>query len=607
MYLKKTAAALAVVLALASLPALGGEYGNAVFFGDSLTDSGYYKPLLPLPGVGKFTTNPGPVWSEIMAASLGFQANPSNTPGGTNYAQGGARVDATPGVGGGPATGAQPISTQVSSYLSANGNRANPAALYVVWAGANDIFAASSSPASAQGTVLAAATADVQQIARLRAAGARYIVVPSLPDMGLTPAGLAAGPAGSAGMTQLSSGYNQLLFGGLAAAGIRVIPADTFTFLREVAASPASYGFGNATGVACTTSSSLVCTSASLVSPNADRTYMFADGVHPSSAGHELIAGYFGSIVAAPTQVSLLAESPVQTRQALTHDIGEQLRVSNRNRAANTSRIWAGGSVGRLEYDESGSARDASGTPWSGIVGLDRKYSDNLLAGLAFGYGQYNGDFGGGSGDYTQREWSLSAFGEYTVGAWRLSAVGTYGNLDYDVDRAVRLGPTKRKMSASTDGDNLSLVFFGNYEMKDGNLTHGPWAGLQLQWIDVDGFRESGGSTALRFGSQSRNSTVGSVGYRLTLDAGDYVPFASVALNHEFRDTDRNVTASLTSMTASSFALPGVKTQRDWATLAAGVSVRLTPTTTALVAGSAEVGRGDVTDYRVHAGVNFQF
>jgi outer membrane lipase/esterase len=165
----------------------------------------------------------------------------------------------------------------------------------------------------------------------------------------------------------------------------------------------------------------------------------------------------------------------------------------------------------------------------------------------------------------------------------------------------------KRKMSGSTDGDNLSLSLLGGYEFQSGSVAHGPWAGVQLQWIDVDGFSEGGGSSALRFGSQKRNSTVGSVGYRATMDAGSYMPFGSVSWNHEFRDEDRDVTASLTSMAASSFAMPGVKAKRDWATLSGGVSVRVAPSATAILSASAEVGRGDVTNYGLHAGINFQF
>ena len=44
----------------------------------------------------------------------------------------------------------------------------------------------------------------------------------------------------------------------------------------------------------------MICASADLVAPNADKPYLFAAGVHPTTGGLELIADYFYSIVAAP-------------------------------------------------------------------------------------------------------------------------------------------------------------------------------------------------------------------------------------------------------------------------------------------------------------------
>ena len=76
------------VLCAAPLPA--ADFSNAIFFGDSLSDAGSFAPALP-PGAGRFTTNPGPVWTELLGARLGFRITPANQ-GGNNFAEGGARV-----------------------------------------------------------------------------------------------------------------------------------------------------------------------------------------------------------------------------------------------------------------------------------------------------------------------------------------------------------------------------------------------------------------------------------------------------------------------------------------------------------------------------------
>jgi outer membrane lipase/esterase len=70
------AAALFVGLAIGHGEATA-QFSGFYFFGDSLTDAGSFKPVLP-PGTGKFTTNPGPVWAEVFAQRYGFTATPAN-------------------------------------------------------------------------------------------------------------------------------------------------------------------------------------------------------------------------------------------------------------------------------------------------------------------------------------------------------------------------------------------------------------------------------------------------------------------------------------------------------------------------------------------------
>ena len=140
-------ALLVSLFAAAAAPQAGAaQFSNVIVFGDSLSDAGYYRPFLASLGLppqvvaalGRFTTNPGPVWSELVAQYYGFTPAPSNA-GGTIYAQGGARVSqasaSTP-----PGSAQRPVSTQIDEYLGANGGHADPNALYAVWIGANDIF-----------------------------------------------------------------------------------------------------------------------------------------------------------------------------------------------------------------------------------------------------------------------------------------------------------------------------------------------------------------------------------------------------------------------------------------------------------------------------------
>src|SRR5437868_12016325 len=99
---------LSLFAATAAPSASAASFSNVVVFGDSLSDAGYVRPFFQglvsqgfpsalVPVLGRFTTNPGPVWSELVAQYYGVTPNPSNVSGGTIYAQGGARVDQVPG------------------------------------------------------------------------------------------------------------------------------------------------------------------------------------------------------------------------------------------------------------------------------------------------------------------------------------------------------------------------------------------------------------------------------------------------------------------------------------------------------------------------------
>src|SRR5205085_2766214 len=164
--------------------------------------------------------------------------------GGNIFAQGGARV-AVDSASTPPGAAQRPVSTQITEFLARSNGVADPNALYAIWAGANDVIqslqgaGAGTIPQSQLPAIITStANAEITQIARLQAAGARYIIVVGLPNIGGTPAFQAAGPTTAGGATQLSAGFNTALFTGLAASGIHVIPVDANAFLADVVANP---------------------------------------------------------------------------------------------------------------------------------------------------------------------------------------------------------------------------------------------------------------------------------------------------------------------------------------------------------------------------------
>lgn len=312
-------------------------YSQIVAFGDSLTDGGTYNPTTAdadpsndVPVGLPFTTKPGNTWAAYVAVALGLPLTPNQQVnfgivgnggqvfelGGLNYAEGGAYIlqDAVnggvvtqtiPGLGTVPVQMAtsRSIATQIADYLSENGNAFNAGQLVLIQGGADDflafldaVAAQPSRAADAPAVISSTATAMASQVQRLRAAGATGIVYANLPDLGATPRFRGTPLASLA--TTLSTNYNAAMESALRDSGVTVF--DTASLFAQAIASPASFGFANVTSPACTsysspgdpaTLSALLCSHNTLVAPGADQTYLFADGLHPTARGHQVLAG----------------------------------------------------------------------------------------------------------------------------------------------------------------------------------------------------------------------------------------------------------------------------------------------------------------------------
>lgn len=568
---------LAVALAVAAAPALAGDspYSQTVFFGDSLTDSGHFRPaLVQAVGpngalLGRFTTNPGLVWSEYLAEYYGTAAVSANQ-GGTNYAVGGARVGTNTAGALGPIPS---MTTQLTSYLSANGGRADPNALYTVWGGANDLFAVVGG-APAQTTISGAVTAQVGIIGTLQNAGARYILVPTIPDLGVTPQFRAGGATAQATGTQLATTYNSALFGALNTAGLRVIPLDTFTLLREIVASPAEYGFGNVTGTACNpqiTASSVTCSPLNYASPNAPDVYAFADGVHPSSKAHGILAQYAQSMLEGPRQIALLPYT------ASVHGRARADRVASHvagKPEADGMRWWGDVRGDFLRYGD-GDLYDGVGP--AGTFGVDWSRGSWVYGAFA-GYGRAKYDFGLRRGSFDESDATLGGFaGWYGDHLWANAQV-SYSWLSYDVDREVQLGGVTRRHSGSPDGTNLTVGASAGYEFGDGAFRHGPVVSVVSQTIEMDGYSESSvSSTALAYPDQDFDSLIGSAGWQVSYAINDHLaPYARLTVDREFEDPAAEVFAQSLSLPGTApYAVPGLDTDDSYGTLLLGARTKL--------------------------------
>jgi cholinesterase len=253
-------------------------YSALVVYGDSLSDNGNLFNAIGYPPApyfdGRFSN--GPVAAEQLAAALGVPildfAVGGATSGIGNFVDSGTQT--TPGTLGLPG-----MQLELAGSLPLLTPALTSSALFMVWGGANDFLVSGS---------ITTAVANIDSIiTTLQAEGAQHILVPGMPDLGVTPDFF-----GDAIATQYAEAFNALL---LATLPPGVTYADTFNLSQELSTDPGAFGLTNSTDP-CFTGTS-ICSD-----PN---QYLFWDGFHPTTAADAILANEFAA-AATPEPSSIL-------------------------------------------------------------------------------------------------------------------------------------------------------------------------------------------------------------------------------------------------------------------------------------------------------------
>lgn len=645
--------ALATVSALTtSLPAMAWD--SLTVFGDSLSDTG---------NVGRFTYDSAtnPLYDEILARQAGLTLQPSSQ-GGSNYAAGGAVAV--------PAINSQfNTQDQVARYLASTNGRADPNGLYIHWIGGNDLAAAVALPPLATTLIDNSAGAAVSQVKALLNAGAGTVIVPTVPNVGATPALIeailqpfsaaavsaafqsldAAATPNSAARQQaiqaafnqaagqlsgvpavrdllaqqlfaawqqlsaqaaaLTARYNQLEENALANTQGNIVRVDINGLFSEVIDNPAVYGLSNTAGMACPPGTSSVDCTSSTAGFSSQQNYLFADRLHPSPAVHAIIADYIQSILDAPAQVAVLTQAPL----AMLHDMHNTLDghfQQQRKQPIEAGQFTVfGGYAGQHARNKNDVFNDGDTDTANLSVGIGYQLSESWQAGALLSTAsqrQHPSD----RYDYRLRGNMVALWSQLQLmdRLW-LNADVHYADLDYDaIERRITLGPATRTEQGSSGGKLMGLRFQTGWDLPLGEvITTGPVASYALDYVQADAYQERGdSSSAMRFSDQTRHAQIGAAGWRIDTKGLWINPWAQVSYNHQFGDTDSAVSAGLKS-TRTSFRRTSAGQDKDWVDMAVGANVPFGETVTAFAAVSTVVGARDYHDVTWNLGLSARF
>ncbi|HEY9645834.1 MAG TPA: SGNH/GDSL hydrolase family protein [Chroococcidiopsis sp.] len=303
--MKSKLLAVGVVLTTSLFPlkALAANFTGLYTFGDSLSDPGnVFNASLFTTGTG-FPPPPyangrfsnGKIWTDFFAQDLGLAPVPVTTlpslstppTQGINFAFGGA----TSGIDNTISSDLFGVPQQVATFTALlQGRLADPNALYVVWAGANDYLPTQSTTFTPYATPRTTVSNLATTISALSALGARNFLVANQPNLGQVPIAAIAGDP--VALDKLSDRHNARLKKTVTSLD-RTLPDSTFYWLDVHSlfqqAFDGELGFTNLTTPCFSQGAFPACSG-----------YLFWDPYHPTEAAYQHIADLAFTTVNAP-------------------------------------------------------------------------------------------------------------------------------------------------------------------------------------------------------------------------------------------------------------------------------------------------------------------
>jgi outer membrane autotransporter protein len=224
--------------------------------------------------------------------------------------------------------------------------------------------------------------------------------------------------------------------------------------------------------------------------------------------------------------------------------------------------IGAGQSVGAITYNSGGFAG-----------GLDRRFSDNFLAGVTVGYTTGTQWISGLDGRATSDTVQAGLYGSFTQGAVYLDGLAGYA---YSYNQSWRNILIPGLATRTAQGQTSAGQFYGQLETGyrfelggDAEAYVTPFIRVQGYTATQNAFTETGaGSLDLSVASQTTNSVRSVLGAVVSanMDMGWRGPLAGqlrLGWTHEYASVDRPVTASFAGAPTVPFTTFGVTPQRN--------------------------------------------
>ncbi len=259
------------------------------------------------------------------------------------------------------------------------------------------------------------------------------------------------------------------------------------------------------------------------------------------------------------------------------------------------------------DRDGNGNASSVDRSTGGFFVGMDTPLDPTWRVGLLTGYSQSTTDV-----DYLRSKAESDDYhiGAYSSGSWgdlnvRFGAIYTHHEIS--TSRQVAFGSFSETVSADYSANTAQTFAEISYQVAFAQAKLEPFAQIAYANVDTNGFRETGGFSALQDGDTSFDSTFTTLGLRAT---GLYTvnglvvrPNGIIGWRHSFQS---DLSTTLSYADSASFGVDGTPIAADALVVEAGFDVDVAPNAALGLSYTGQYGDGEV-DQGVRADFKYRF
>jgi outer membrane lipase/esterase len=244
-------------------------------------------------------------------------------------------------------------------------------------------------------------------------------------------------------------------------------------------------------------------------------------------------------------------------------------------------------------------------------LGVDYRFIDQLVLGVAFGYLHTKAAYDASAGDSAANGYNLSGYGTYyIVDRLYVDTIVTGGWNTYNSERSIP--NVTATANSNTSGAQFSVSVGTGYNFNLGAFGFGPAARVNYIHVHIDGYQESGASPFnVSVGPQTIQSLTtdfgGQATYAISMPWGVLAPLLRLEWEHQYLGNSRTVTGSLVASPSTVVANQTASPDRDYLRLGAGLSATFRRGVAAFLDFDTVLGQSGFSNYGFNAGVRFEF